>query len=324
MIDPRLTKLADLLVNYSIKVREGENVLIEAFGIEPVFVNELVKKVQEARGNPFVNIRNQSVMRQLVKGATEDQIRTWAETDKAEMERMQAYIGVRGEHNMNEMSDVPDDKMKLYQSIYYQQVHMLTRIKKTRWVVLRYPTPSMAQRASMSTEAFEDFYFDVCTLDYQKMSKAMDPLKELMDRTDKVRLVGPGTDLTFSIKGIGAVKCDGQLNIPDGEVYTAPVRDSVNGVITFNTPTPYQGFTFENVHLEFQEGKIVKATSNDTERINKIFDTDEGARYVGEFSLGVNPFIQHPMKEILFDEKIDGSFHFTPGACYDDAYNGNR
>lgn len=324
MVDPRLTKLADLLVHYSIKVKKGEHVLIEAFGIDPVFVNELVKKVHEAGGNPHVNIRDHSVIRHLVKGATEEQIRTWMEADKAQMERMQAYIGVRGGVNINELSDVPDEDMKLYQNIYNQHVHTLTRVKKTKWVVLRYPTPSMAQLASMSTEAFEDFYFNVCTLDYAKMSRAMDPLKELMDKTDKVRLVGPGTDLTFSIKGIGSVKCDGQKNIPDGEVYTAPVRDSVQGVITFNTPSPYHGFTFENVRLEFKDGKIVKATANDTEKINKIFDTDEGARYVGEFSLGLNPYIKHPMKDILFDEKIDGSFHFTPGSCYDDAYNGNH
>lgn len=324
MVDPRLTKLADLLVNYSVQAKRGEHVLIEAFDYDPGFVRELVKKVQEAGGNPHVNLRDDSVIRQLVKGASESQIRTWMEVDKAQMEKMQAYIGVRGRLNINEMSDVPDEQLKLYQSIYNQQVHTLTRVKKTKWVVLRYPTPSMAQLASTSTEAFEDFYFDVCTLDYGKMSQAMDPLKALMDQTDKVRLVGPGTDLTFSIKGIGSIKCDGQMNIPDGEVYTAPVRDSVQGVITFNTPSPYHGFTFENVRLEFKDGKIVKATANDTERINKIFDTDEGARYVGEFSLGVNPYIQHPMKDILFDEKIDGSFHFTPGSCYDDAYNGNQ
>ena len=183
---------------------------------------------------------------------------------------------------------------------------------------------SMAQLAKMSTEAFEDFYFQVCNLDYSKMSAAMDSLVELMDQTDKVRLVGPGTDLTFSIKGIKAIKCAGELNIPDGEVYSAPVRDSVNGVVTYNTPSPYQGFTFENVKLTFKDGKIIEATANNTERINKVFDTDEGARYVGEFAIGVNPYILHPMQDILFDEKIDGSFHFTPGQCYDDAYNGNK
>ena len=182
----------------------------------------------------------------------------------------------------------------------------------------------MAQLAGMNTEEFEDFYFDVCNLDYSKMAKAMEPLVDYMNRTDKVRITGPGTDLTFSIKDIPAVPCCGHMNIPDGEVYSAPVRESVNGKITYNTPSVLQGFTFENVCLEFENGKIVKATANDTERINKIFDTDEGARYVGEFAIGINPYILKPMKDTLFDEKIMGSFHFTPGSCYDDAYNGNH
>ncbi|MGG1513932.1 aminopeptidase [Paenibacillus oryzisoli] len=324
MLDPRLTKLADVLVNYSVKAKPGENILIEAYGIDNALVKEIVKKVHAAGARPFVNLRDHAILRQLVMESTEAQMQTWADADTFQMKQMQGYIGVRGGANIYEMSDIPADRMKLYNSIYYQQVHFDVRVPDTRWVVLRYPTSSMAQLASMSTDAFEDFYFNVCTMDYGKMSKAMDALKELMDRTDKVRLVGPGTDLTFSIKGIGGVKCDGELNIPDGEVYSAPVRDSVNGVISYNTPTPYNGFIFENIVLEFKDGKIVKATANDTERINEIFDMDEGARYVGEFAIGVNPYIKHPMKDILFDEKIDGSFHFTPGNCYDDAYNGNK
>jgi aminopeptidase len=177
----------------------------------------------------------------------------------------------------------------------------------------------------MSTGAFEDFYFDVCTLDYARMSEAMDPLKALMDRTDRVHIKGPGdTDLRFRIGGIDAVKCDGEYNIPDGEIYTAPVKDSVEGVIAYNTPTHYQGTTFTDVRLTFRGGKIVEATSSDPERINQILDTDDGARFVGEFAIGCNPYITWVMKDTLFDEKIAGSFHFTPGAAYDDCDNGNR
>lgn len=323
MIDPRMTKLADVLVNYSTRVKKGENVLIEAFGIEPPLINEIVKEVRQAGGHPFVNLRDNLVVRQLLINSTQEQIKTWAEIDRFQMEKMQVYIGVRGGANISELSDVPPEKMRWYSSYYMHTVHSQLRVKKTKWVVLRYPSPSMAQLANMSTEAFEQFYFDVCTLDYGKMSKAMDPLKELMEKTDRVRLVGPGTDLSFSIKGIGAVKCDGQLNIPDGEVFTAPVRDSVNGKLSYNAPTPYQGFTFENVVLEFKDGKIINAAANNSEKINKILDTDEGARYIGEFSIAFNPYIRQPMKDILFDEKIDGSFHFTPGQCYDEAPNGN-
>jgi aminopeptidase len=324
MVDPRLTRLAEVLVHYSVRAQKGENVLIEAFNIDNPLVKELVKQVYKAGANPFVNLRDQQVIRQLVLEGTEEQLTTMAKVDDFQMQQMQCYIGVRGSLNITEMADVPADKLKQYNALYQTPVHFETRVKKTRWVVLRYPTASMAQLSNMSTEAFENFYFDVCTLDYGKMNDAMDSLKALMDRTDKVRITGPGTDLTFSIKGIGAIKCAGEMNIPDGEVYTAPVRDSINGTLQYNAPTPYNGFTFENVLLEFKDGKIVKATANDTERLNSILDTDEGARYVGEFAIGVNPYIKTPMKDILFDEKIDGSFHFTPGRCYDEAYNGNH
>jgi len=240
------------------------------------------------------------------------------------MKNMDAYIGIRAGNNTSELSDVPSDNMKTFTQTVVKKVHLDTRVPKTKWVVLRYPTDSMAQLSKMSTEAFEDFYFDVCTLDYSKMDAAMDPLVELLEKTDKVRITAKGTDLTFSIKDIGIVKCAGLRNIPDGEVFTAPVRDSVNGTITYNAPSPYQGFTFENVQFTFENGKIVKATANDTERINKILDTDEGARYIGEFAIGVNPYILNAMGDTLFDEKIDGSIHFTPGQAYETTDNGNN
>jgi aminopeptidase len=239
------------------------------------------------------------------------------------MSEMDAYISLRGNDNFMENADIPPETDDLYQSIYFKKVHHEIRVAKTKWCVLRYPSPSMAQLSGMSTEAFEDFYFDVCNLDYGKMDQAMEPLKELMDRTDRVRLVGPGTDLCFSIKGIGAIKCAGNKNIPDGEVYTAPVRDSVNGTISFNTPSRYSGFTFDSVSLTLKDGKIVKSTSNNPERMDKILNLDEGARYIGEFAIGVNPHIKKAMCETLFDEKIAGSIHFTPGAAYEDAFNGN-
>jgi aminopeptidase len=182
----------------------------------------------------------------------------------------------------------------------------------------------MAQQAQMSTESFEEFYFDTCTMDYTKMSNAMDPLKELMEKTDKVRIIAPGTDLTFSIKDIPVIKCDGELNIPDGEIFTAPVKDSVNGTLAYNTQTLYDGKVFSDVILKFKNGKIIEATANNHEAINKILDTDDGARYVGEFAIGVNPFVTKPMLDTLFDEKIAGSIHFTPGNSYDEAPNGNK
>ncbi len=323
MRDSRIDELAANLINYSLELKKGEKVLIENFTLQRELVKALVREAYKAGAYPFVSLKDPEVTRALLLGAQEEQYEAMASFEANVMKDMDAYIGLRASDNINELADVPAEKLKIEGNTIMQKVHRDIRVPKTKWVVLRYPTSSMAQLAEMSTESFEDFYFNVCNLDYGKMDKAMTPLVELMNRTDKVRLTGPGTDLTFSIKDIPAVKCSGKRNIPDGEVYTAPVRDSVNGVISYNTPSPYQGFTFENVKLTFKDGKIIDAQANDEERINKIFDTDEGARYVGEFAIGVNPFIREPMQDILFDEKIDGSFHFTPGQCYEEAFNGN-
>ena len=323
MKDPRIDQLAKSIINYSVELKQGEKILIEVHGLEIPLAQALIKYAYEAGGHPFLTINNHTLLRELLKGITVEQAQAMARWELNRMKDIDAYVGIRAGENVSELADVDPEKMNIYQKDYSRIVSD-ERVSNTKWVVMRYPNASMAQLANMSIEKFEDFYFDVCNLDYSKMSKAMDPLVELMVKTDKVRITGPGTDLTFSIKGIKTLKCDGRLNIPDGEVYTAPVRESVNGRISYNIPAIYQGFTYENIVLEFKDGKIVKATANDTERIEKVFNTDEGARYIGEFALGVNPYILHPMKDILFDEKIDGSFHFTPGNCYDDADNGNK
>ncbi|WP_438446724.1 aminopeptidase [Gorillibacterium sp. sgz5001074] len=324
MRDPRLQILARNLVQYSMDVQAGEKVLIDMVGQERELVRCLVEEVYKRGGQPFVELRDPAVEASVLKGLTEEHVRAWAEMDLIRMKEMQCYVAIRSGENVNEKSDVPDDRTRLYSRYYSKPVHSDQRVENTRWVVLRYPTPSMAQLAGTSTEAFEDFYFNVCNLDYSKMAAAMDPLKALMERTDRVRITGPGTDLRFSIKQIGAVKCCGRRNIPDGELYTAPVKRSVNGTICYNTPSVYNGITFENIRFVFQDGKIVEATANDTQRLNEILDSDEGARYIGEFSLGFNPYIKHPMKDTLFDEKIDGSLHFTPGQAYKLADNGNQ
>jgi aminopeptidase len=280
--------------------------------------------VAKAGGRPYVLLKCNAVNRALMSAGSLEQWQQIADLERAQMEKMQCYIGARGSLNVSELSDVTTDKQKLYEQTVWKQVHHDVRVKKTRWVVLRWPSAAMAQLAEMSTEAFEDFYFNVCTLDYAKMSIAMRPLQSLMNQTDKVRLTGPGTDLTFSIRGIPAVCCDGKVNIPDGEVFTAPVRDSIQGTIQFNSPTIYRGVTHQDVRLVFADGAIVEATSSNTKALNEVLDSDEGARYVGEFAIGFNPFCTRPMKDILFDEKIAGSIHLTPGACYEEASNGNQ
>ncbi|HKM22577.1 MAG TPA: aminopeptidase [Lachnospiraceae bacterium] len=324
-MDERIKTLAHNLVNYSCKVKEGDKVYIHYIGEATTdLARQLIKEVYKAGGQAFPHYTNQQVQREMLLNCSEEQLKLMAEVDALEMSKMDCYIGVRGTNNVSELSDVPSEKLSMYERLYATPVHHKIRVPKTRWVILRYPNEAMAQLSGTSTEDFEDFFFRVCNLDYSKMDEAMKSLVAYMNRTDKVHLVGPGTDLTFSIKDIPAIPCAGELNIPDGEVFTAPVKDSVNGKITYNTPSLYQGFTYENVSLVFENGKIVEATANDTEKINQVFDTDEGARYVGEFAIGVNPYIKKAMKDILFDEKIMGSIHFTPGMCYDEAPNGNE
>ncbi len=324
MADPRYRALADLLIRYSCELQAGEKVLIEAFDIPHAFTRELIRAADDVGAQPLVTLKSNAILRDLMLCASEEQMSLIGETEALRMSKVDAYIGVRGQPNIAEWSDVPPERMRLFDSLYRKPVHFELRVPKTRWVVLRWPSASMAQQAGQATEAFEDFYFRVCTLDYARMARAMAPLQDLMNATDQVRLVAPGTDLRFSIKDIPAVCCEGKRNIPDGEVFTAPVRDSVQGTIAYNTPTIYQGVAHEDVRLTFENGRVVDASSTDTRHLETVLDTDEGARYIGEFAIGFNPHITEPMRDILFDEKIAGSLHFTPGNAYDDAWNGNE
>lgn len=321
-MDRRIRELAHNLITYSCDLQPGEKIMIHVFGTTAYpLARQLVKEAYAAGGYPFVQIEDYRMNRELMLGCSDEQLAVRQELEMAQMKQMDAYIGIRASDNISEFSDIPHEKVQR-NTAWYSPV-LNERVNNTKWVVLRYPNNSMAQLANTSLDDFEDFYFNVCNLDYRKMSKAMDALVDLMNRTDKVRLTGPGTDLTFSIKDIPAIKCDGKMNIPDGEVYTAPVRNSANGVITYNTPSVFQGFTYDNIRFVFENGKIVEATANNTEKINDVLNMDEGCRYLGEFAIGVNPYILNPMKDTLFDEKIMGSIHLTPGRCYEDADNGN-
>lgn len=324
-MDQRIQTLASNLVNYSLKVKEGEKVLIESIGDSTRdLTRAIIKEVYKVGGIPFVELTDMRIVREQLLNAPDEFFNRKTSWESERMKQMDCYIGVRGSDNITELADVPAEQMSKYQRLWQKPVHSELRVKGTRWVVLRYPNASMAQLSNTSSDAFEDFYFNVCNLDYSKMSLAMDSLVTLMNKTDKVRIEGPGTDLSFSIKDIPAIKCAGEMNIPDGEVFAAPVKTSVNGTLQYNTPAVYQGFTYENIKLTFKDGQIVEASANDSERINKVFDTDEGARFIGEFAIGVNPYVVHPMKDTLFDEKIKGSFHFTPGQAYEEADNSNR
>ena len=323
MHDARIDQLARQLIRYSVALKKGEKILLDLYDVPDSIGLALIREVRARGGVPVLRLHQSRLTRELMAGATDEQYAVIAKHLLAEMKDMDAYIAVRGSHNIAETSDVPNDRMRVATGRMRPVIDW--RVKKTRWCVLRWPTPAMAQQAGMSTEAFENFYFDVCLLDYKALVPAMNALKRLMDRTDRVEIRGPGTDLRFSIKDIPAIVCGGNYNIPDGEVFTAPVRDSVEGHIFHNAPTIYQGIPFDNIRLEFSKGRIVKAEAGSkTAELNRILDSDPGARYIGEFALGFHKGIRHPMRDILFDEKIAGSFHFTPGQCYDEASNGNH
>ena len=325
MQDPRIDKLTKLLVNYSVDLQPGEKCLIEAFDIPEEFIESLIQAVYNAKGIPVLELKNNRLVRKILASASKESLAEIADNELYRMKKMDAYIGVRGIVNVKEFSDLGSDKNLLYSTDWISPVHMKERVPNTKWVVLRYPSPSMAMMAKMSTVKFEDYYYNVTAdVNYETMSKMMDPVIEFLNNADKVHIKGQGTDLTFSIKDISAAKCCGLRNIPDGEIYTAPVRNSINGEISYNTPSSKDGFTFTDVKFTFKDGKIIEASSNDTKRINEILDTDESARYIGEFALGCNPSINFAMDDTLFDEKIMGSFHLTPGNAYDDTDNGNK
>lgn len=325
MKDIRYEKLANNLLTYSVDIQKGENILVEILGEEGIpLAKEIIKKAEELGARPYFNIINYELLKDMLQDATEEQIKMYAKHDKFRMKDMDAYIGIRATANTSELNGVKKEKMELYNKNYITPVHFEERVKHTKWCILRYPNNSMAQMSKMSTDEFEDFFFKVCNLDYEKMSKAMNSLKDLMNKTDKVHIIGDNTDLSFSIKNIPAEKYVGTFNIPDGEVASAPIKNSINGYITYNTETSYNGILFNNIRFEFKDGKIIKATSNKTKELNEILDTDEGSRYIGEFAFGLNPYIEKPIGDTLFDEKIKGSFHFTPGDSLEESDNGNR
>lgn len=322
MTDPRIHRLARLLVGYSTALKRGDRVLLDMTDVPDAMTVALIRAVRAVGAIPIVELRHTRVAREVMLDTTAAHAALLRDLDLFRIRRMQAYIAIRGAANSSETADVPSDRLQLFART--QRPVLDHRVSKTRWVVLRWPGPSMAQAAGMSTEAFEDFYFKVCTLDYRKMARAIVPLERRMRRADRVRLTAPGTDLEFSVRGIGAKPCNGLRNIPDGECFTCPTLKSARGVIQFNTPTLYAGTRFENVRLELLDGRIVKATGSNETRLNEILDTDPGARAIGEFSLGFNPYILDPMCDTLFDEKIAGSLHFTPGQAYADCGNGNK
>ena len=319
----KLKELASLIVNYSIRVEKDERVLITTQSLETrEFVSYLIEEIYKNGGVPCLKINDPILGARLAEKNNEGRIELLKKIQENEVELFDSFINIRYATNDYENKNVSGEMSKKLSQALLPSSDV--RVNQRKWVLLNYPSLLDSYKAKMTSTEFMEFALKVMTVNYKSMSELIKPLKKLMDKTDKVRIVSPGTDITFSIKGMSSIPCVGEMNIPDGELYSAPVKNSVNGTITYNTPSPYQGRVYNHVSLEFKDGKIINATcDDDNEKLNEIFNTDEGARYVGEFSLGFNPEILYPMGDILYDEKILGSIHFTPGQAYKDCYNGN-
>jgi aminopeptidase len=326
MKDPRIAQFAEILVDYSTRVKKGDVVLISASGFEAAPLVKELYALCLKRGAKYVeySFSNPEIDRQFYNLATKPQLEYFPQHKLDFFKQLTVYIGISAGENSMVMANARQQAMVAYQKTTKPLIDQ--RVKHTRWMVTRYPTHAAAQEAKMSLEEYEDYLFSACCIDWNAESRKQEKLKKLMDRTKKVRITAPDTDIAFSIAGLPGIKCDGRFNMPDGEVFTAPVRDSVQGHITYNCPSIYQGKEYNNVRFDFKDGRIIKASADGglNAALNKILDTDEGARYIGEFALGINPGIRQPMRNILFDEKIFGSIHLTPGQAYDECDNGNR
>ena len=317
-----LDKLVNTIVDYSLEVKKDEKVLITTYPEAKDLNLKLVAKIIDVGAIPVVKLLDSEIDSLIMEKSQDNRVSLLAKLAEEEVTNYDCFIKIRYLLNDYETKDTNKHLLKKIGDATIASDDV--RINNRRWVLLNYPTTLDAYKNKTSNRKHYEYALAAMTFDYAKMKDDMQSLKELMEKTDKVRIVAKNTDLTFSIKDIPVVPCVGKSNLPDGEIYTAPVKDSVEGYITYNTPCPYQGNVYHDVRLEFSKGQIVNCTcQEDVISLKEIFDTDQGARYIGEFSLGLNPLIKKPMGDILYDEKIIGSIHFTPGRAYKDAFNGN-
>jgi len=325
MQDLRIKELAKLVINYSCSLKPDEKVLIESIGAPNSIVVALIREAKSVGAVPLVILKDDNVILELSSIYREQDFNLMADCELYILKKVDAFIGIRAFQNICEYSSLPSSQLNKALEHFVGPVHLKYKIENTRYVFFRWPTPSMAQNAGMSTAAFENLFFECCLVDYAKMDKAMNPLINFLRKTDMVRIAGPGdTDISFSIKNMHQFKHSGRRNIPDGEIMTAPIRESINGRIGYNLPSTYYGTTFYDIQLDFKKGKVINARCNDNEKINKILEQDKGARYIGEFAFGINPHLSKPVNDILFDEKIFGSVHLAQGNSYKECDNGNR
>jgi aminopeptidase len=324
MPDPRVTKLASILVKHSLRVKKDETVLIaSSTELSKPLVLEVYREVMKAGAHPFTSIGFEETANIFYDMATQKQLAFFPDTKHFEAKNIDCFVNIRASANKKALSNVDPrvvgERSKVLSPISEEIVN------RKRWILTNFPTHSLAQEADMSLEEYEDFLYGATNIDWNKVKQKEMKLKGLLDKASEVRIVGKDTDLTLSIKGRKAIPCYGERNMPDGEVFLSPVESSAEGHIYYEMPAIFQGREVTGIRLRFKAGKVVEARADKNEDfLIAMLDTDKGARYLGELGVGVNYGIQKFTKDILFDEKIGGTVHLAVGRSYESAGGKNH
>ncbi len=328
-MDPRVRKLAQQTVRYSLDVKPGTNVIISGGEEAREFILELYKEVILRKAFPIVNIRLDGMNDFYYKYATDEQIQKFPDLQMHQIENSQYYIGINTSGNTRELSNVDPKKLMARKKVTVPIGDYIVNSakKKEGWmkrVTIGFPCNALAQDAEMSLNEYENFVFNACLIDWKKFGKRLDKFNKVFEKGKEVHLIGEGVDLKFSISGKNCIADKGEENMPGGEVFMAPVRESMNGWIKFDYPRVVSGNFISEVFLKFENGKVVEFSAEKGEEFFRtLLESDENAKYVGEFGVGLNPGISKYTNDLLFDEKMDGTIHLALGMAYKENGGGN-
>lgn len=325
MMDQRLKQMAKTVINYSLNIQPGEKVLIDSTKNCSEMIKYMIKLIADRGAIPLVMLKETDIKRSLIINGCKEQFELMKTQEETILNKVDVYINMIDSDNCFDMSDIPSEKRALYQKYYFQPINFEIIVPKLRWITVDYPSISSAQQFGMSTDEYENYFFDAVNVDYEELGKKMQKLKELLDKGKHIQIESPNVNLSFNIDNLCSEVCSGKINLPDGEVFIAPTINSANGEIEFNVPSRYQGSSFEKIKLFFQDGRVVNYSSQTNyEKLAEILESDEGNKYIGEFAIGTNPNINRPRSNILFDEKMLGSFHIALGNSHSLSDNGNK
>ncbi|MDD5331438.1 MAG: aminopeptidase [Candidatus Nanoarchaeia archaeon] len=322
-MDPRIEKIAKILVDYSVKVKKGETVQVSGSESAKPLLLEVYKRVLEKGAYPILDVGLEGSSYLYYKIASEEQLKKFPEVAMFKTRKADAYISVAGDSNTRELANISPEKIAIRRKVTKPISDLIH--KKDRWVIFDFPTNALAMEADMSLDEFEDFVYGASIVDYKELERKQEKLKEIIDNGNKVRIIGEDTDIEMSIKGRLGINHPGIFNVPDGEIFTSPVDDSANGHISYSFPVIYSGKEVDGVKLKFENGKVVKASAEKNESLLKaMIKMDPGASRLGELGIGTNYKINKFIKNILFDEKIGGTIHLALGNSFPEANGKNK